>query len=112
MSYQRLTALRAMKTRAADPSRAWESALHIQRLIGLAARIHLPAMTCLQQSLTLRWMLNERGIPAAIQIGVQKTSDKIHAHAWVEVFGKTPGETEETIRQFSILNSRAVSVQG
>jgi hypothetical protein len=49
-------------------------------------------MTCLPQSLTLRHLLAKRGIPAEIKVGVKKTAQGIHAHAWVEVDGMALGE--------------------
>jgi len=106
ISYQRLTApTQLIQDRAADPSHVWESAQRIQRMIRYASRLHFPAMSCLPQSLALRSMLTRRGIPACIHIGVQKNSNDLYAHAWVEVLGKIVGETDAIIEKFNVLAS-------
>jgi hypothetical protein len=39
---------------------------------------------CLQQSLTLGWLLRRRGIDSQLRIGVRKQGGRFEAHAWVE----------------------------
>ena len=80
-------------------------AQHVARLVGWASRLHLLRMTCLPQSLTLRWMLGRRGIASELKIGARKTRIGIHAHAWVEVDGEMVGEAGGKEYEFSPLDS-------
>ena len=68
----------------------------LNRLVGWASRFHLLRMTCLVQSLALRWMLGRRGIASELKIGAVKTQAGIHAHAWVEVEEQVIGVAEGT----------------
>lgn len=79
-------------------------AQHVARLVGWAARLHLLRMTCLPQSLTLRWMLGRRGIASELKIGARKNRIGIHAHAWVEVDGEMVGEAGVMEYEFSPLD--------
>jgi len=38
---------------------------------------------CLEQSIAGKLMLRRRRIPATLYLGVEKTEDAIHAHAWL-----------------------------
>ncbi len=78
-------------------------AVHLNRLIGYASRLHISGMTCLHRSLTLGWMLNRRGVPAEIRIGVRDARGTFSAHAWVEVWGCRVGEPEDVVAHFNIL---------
>jgi hypothetical protein len=59
------------------------------RAIGIAVRRAsrlVPAATCLPQALTTRVMLERRGIPNELVIGVTKAgTGTLEAHAWIEV---------------------------
>jgi hypothetical protein len=72
----------------------------LQRLVHFASRLHHLPMTCLPRTFTLRWMLNRRGMPAQVQIGVTKSPQGIHAHAWLEVDGQQVGEPEDVTERF------------
>jgi hypothetical protein len=74
-----------------------------QMLVSLAARLYLPAMTCLPRALTLRRMLSRHAIPAQLRIGANKTSTGIIAHAWVELDGDAIGEPEDIAESFKVL---------
>lgn len=51
----------------------------------LAAEHHgLVRSTCLEESLTLWYLLGRSRIPSRLRIGVRKESEKFEAHAWVE----------------------------
>jgi hypothetical protein len=57
----------------------------LQRRVSAAAR-HLPLLTnCLDQSLTLWWMLRRRGIAGDLRIGARNEEAQFEAHAWVEL---------------------------
>ena len=77
----------------------------IALLVELASRLHLLPMTCLTQSLALRWMLGRRGIPAQIKIGLHKNVLPVQAHAWVEVNGQALGETSKIMGRFTVLEA-------
>lgn len=104
ISYQRLTSPTASATNRAENPRDWEFAQRIQRLTRLASQLHFPTMTCLPQALALRWMLNRRGIPAHIRIGVWKDKKIFQAHAWVEAQGRPIGDPENIPTRFNVLS--------
>jgi hypothetical protein len=57
----------------------------LERRVSAAAR-HLPLVTnCLDQSMTLWWMLRRRGIAGELRIGARKEETRFEAHAWVEL---------------------------
>jgi hypothetical protein len=76
------------------------SAQRLGRLLGLASRCHFLPMTCLTRALALRHMLERRGIPARVQIGAARSSDRFQAHAWVEVRGRVIGESGDVRERF------------
>lgn len=98
-SFERLNQSRRKKLISFIPNQL-TYAQHAQRLIRLAARLHLLSMSCLPRALTLRWMLVRRGIPAQVQIGATKDSQGFHAHAWLEVNGQQVGEPEDVTERF------------
>lgn len=80
-----LAALRPQGAAADDPDIL--QAIDLGRNVGrlLAA---LPADSrCLMRSLVLTRLLDRRGIPSSVVIGVQP-GEKFGAHAWVEVSGR------------------------
>jgi hypothetical protein len=70
----------------------------------VGGRLPLPA-TCLQRSVALWWMLNQRGIDSAIVIGVHKDDRKLHAHAWVEYAGIVLNDRPEVRSEFTVLDT-------
>ncbi len=49
----------------------------------------LTSASCLAQALAGRLMLERRGIPSQIEIGVKLSEGRLTAHAWLLVGGKT-----------------------
>jgi hypothetical protein len=45
---------------------------------------YIPRASCLTQALVLHTLLRREGLPSKIQVGVNKTAGRFHAHAWVE----------------------------
>jgi Transglutaminase-like superfamily len=45
---------------------------------------YVPRASCLTQALVLHILLRREGRPSKIQVGVNKTAGRFHAHAWVE----------------------------
>jgi hypothetical protein len=104
VSYERLkNSTPPMTQEISDSSRFLAFAQRLQRLVELASRLHWVSMTCLVRSLTLRWMLIRRGIPARLRIGAKKSLVGVHAHAWVEIMGQAIGESEDIDERFKIL---------
>lgn len=64
----------------ADLIRARATALCVRR----AANHGLYRANCLDQSVTIWWLLRLQGVASEIRIGVRK-ADQIEAHAWVEI---------------------------
>ena len=107
MSYERLgQSARSGLTAASEPLPA---ARRLHRLVGWALHMHLLSMTCLAQSLALRWMLNRRGISSQLKVGAAKVSGTFHAHAWLEMDGEKIGESEDVEGIFRALAGRALS---
>ena len=65
-------------------------------------------MTCLAQSLALRWMLNRRGIASELKIGATKVSSALRVHAWLEISGEKIGESEDVDGIFRALAGRTL----
>ena len=99
VSYERLTQTGVARLKQTSGQLSVAQRLH--RLIGWASRFHLLRMTCLVQSLSLRWMLGRRGIASELKIGAMKTQAGIHAHAWVEVEEQVIGDAGGTEKGFS-----------
>lgn len=73
------------------------------RILEATKRAHrfLPkAMTCLQQSLALVWMLQRRGLEAKLRIGCRRDGPELRFHAWVAGPTGTPIKTEDTESPF------------
>lgn len=71
----------------------WTEAIRVRharvlaRMVAVAANHGVYRASCLEQSLTLWWLLRRRGIDSQIRIGVRKEADRLEAHAWVEFAG-------------------------
>jgi len=89
------------------PGEKLRIAEQVQRLVYWASRLHVIPTTCLDRSLTLQFLLSERNIPAELRIGVEKSANRIHAHAWVEVSGIGLGEVDGVAKRFAVLESSA-----
>jgi hypothetical protein len=55
--------------------------------IGSAARF-VPNATCLPRALAAEAILRRRGHPADLRLGVTRDGGGVHAHAWVESYGR------------------------
>jgi hypothetical protein len=71
------------------------------RMVRAALRYSLVQFTCLEESLTLWYLLREQGIPACLRIGVRKENEKFEAHAWVEYAGEALNQPEEMHRHYA-----------
>lgn len=77
-----------------------DSAREIARLQQTAARHLFFRANCLEQSLTLWWLLQRRGIAAELRIGARKDAGRFEAHAWVEFDGAVLNDAGEEHRHF------------
>jgi len=48
----------------------------------------VPRATCLTRALAGRWMLERRGIPTTLEIGVAKSEMSVDGHAWIRARGR------------------------
>ena len=76
-----------------------------ERLVCMAARLHVVSMTCLPRALALCWLAGRRAISAQLCIGMNKTSTGMLAHAWVEIDGQAIGESEDISERFKVLRT-------
>ena len=64
------------------------------RMVQAAARHGLGPASCLEESLTLWWLLARQGVASELRIGVRKDAGGIKAHAWVEREGAALNEPQ------------------
>jgi hypothetical protein len=64
------------------------------RMVRAALHYSLSQYTCLEESLTLWYLLRKQGIPACLRIGVRKEKEMFEAHAWVEHGGEALNQDE------------------
>jgi hypothetical protein len=76
------------------------AALRIAHLQSSAARHLLFRTNCLEQAMTLCYLLRRRGIPADLRFGARKQSSRLEAHAWVEHQGVPLNEDHGEHRHF------------
>jgi hypothetical protein len=64
------------------------------RMVRAAVRHGLGHPSCLQESMTIWWLLARQGISSELRIGVRKQGERFEAHAWVEREGVALNEPE------------------
>ena len=65
------------------------------RMVRAADHYVLLRTSCLEQSLTLWYLLGVQGISASVRIGIPKQTEPFEAHAWVEHEGVALNQLEE-----------------
>ncbi len=83
----------ARARRQPEPGEAMFLARRTARLVAVAA--HYAGGACLARSVVLCLLLERRGIPARLRIGVRKQGAEFQAHAWVEAAGITWNEAPD-----------------
>lgn len=73
------------------------------RMVQIAADHGIYRARCLEQSLVLRYFLQNRGIDSQILFGTRKEDGRVSAHAWVEVNGVPLNDLTAVRQQFSPL---------
>lgn len=71
------------------------------RMVRAALRYSLTQFTCLEESLTLWYLLQRQRIPVGLRIGVRKENEKFEAHAWVEHKGEALNQDEAVHRHYA-----------
>jgi len=71
------------------------------RMVRAALRYSLAQYSCLEESLTLWYLLRKQGIPACLRIGVRKENEKFEAHAWVEHDGEALNQDEAMHKHYA-----------
>jgi hypothetical protein len=67
-----------------------------------AAAAHGPyRANCLQQSVTLWWLLRRRGLESELRIGTRKNDGRFDAHAWVEFRGLALNESRDVHARYN-----------
>jgi hypothetical protein len=82
------------------PTDPTQQAHRIARLVGVAGREGIFRANCLEQSLTLWWLLRRRGFEAELRIGARKRGETFEAHAWVELEGAVLNDEEGVTSEF------------
>ena len=77
-----------------------DAAREIARVQQSVARHLFFRPNCLEQSLTLLWLLQTRGIAAELRVGARKVEGRFEAHAWVERKGVVLSEAGENHLHF------------
>jgi hypothetical protein len=94
------------RSRNRNPIRDLE-ARSVARMVRLAAEHGIFHANCLEQSLTLAWLLRRRGIQTELRIGAQRREGEFAAHAWLEMDGVTLNETADVAEHFSPFDAPA-----
>ena len=80
------------------------------RMVRAAVRYSLGHPTCLDESMTLWWLLERQGIGAELKVGVRKDGEKFEAHAWVERDGVALNEPESKHKHFAAFDAALASL--
>jgi Transglutaminase-like superfamily len=84
---------------AADQARLAEAA-QVARIFGAAVRHLFFRSNCLEQAMTLCYILRRRGMRAEVHFGARKQSAGIEAHAWVAYLNVPLNEDQGEHRHF------------
>jgi hypothetical protein len=86
---------------AGTPPESREEVQVACRMVRAALRYSFAQYTCLEESLTLWYLLRKQGISACLRIGVRKENEQFEAHAWVELRGEALNQPEELHRHYA-----------
>jgi hypothetical protein len=71
------------------------------RMLRAALRYSFAQYTCLEESLTLWYLLRKQRVAVCLRIGVRKEEEKFEAHAWVEYEGEALNQDEAMHRHYA-----------
>ena len=80
-------AARRSPNRSCPNKTALDTAFETARMVRVASARGPYRGSCLQQSVTLWWLLQRQSIESKIRFGARKDGERLEAHAWVEVDG-------------------------
>ena len=60
--------------------------------------------TCLDRSVFLWFLMNQRGLEGRIRIGAAFDGDRLEGHAWVEVDGNVVNDAPDIAARFSVFD--------
>jgi hypothetical protein len=86
---------------AVPPSSSLPKLHRLAALVKAAASVLPLRTTCVTRSLVVLRLLEERGIAAALRIGVRLASGRVDAHAWIEVAGLALDEAQDVHERFA-----------
>lgn len=87
------------------PSAPSVSIALVARMVKAAARHSVFRPSCLEESLTLWWLLSRGGLACDLRIGVNKDGSKFAAHAWVESAGGALNEPESPHKHYAVFET-------
>lgn len=74
-------------------------------LVSHAARYCPHHPTCLIRALVLWFLLARRGVACDLRLGVEKTSQMLNAHAWVEWCGRPVMESPDVRQRYAVFDT-------
>jgi hypothetical protein len=83
------------------PESLLDQAHETARAVGIAASRGPYRGNCLQQSLTIWWLLHRQKIESAIRFGARMENGRFEAHAWVEFRGVALNEGPNLCNSFA-----------
>jgi hypothetical protein len=97
---------------AAEPADVAERVDVASRMVRAAAHYGMSGATCLEQSLTLWYLLGRQGISSSVRIGVRTAQGKFEAHAWVEHNGVALDELQNVHQHYTAFDREFSDLPG
>ena len=91
-----------------DVARARE----LGRLVGAVAGRIPGRPACLTCSITLWYLLQRRGLPAEVRLGVRTAEGPFQAHAWVECGGEVLNDEQDVGKLFAVFEKLNLDSSG
>jgi len=91
---------RRRRHRSCIDKSALDAAFETARMVRVASARGPYRGNCLQQSVTLWWLLQRQSIEGKIRFGARKDEGRLGAHAWVEVDGCALNEGRGSHNEF------------
>jgi transglutaminase superfamily protein len=106
---KKLSSSVSLRPQTENPATLAQLASH---MVKAAGRYGILRPSCLAESLTLWFLLKQRGVAADLRIGVRKTAQKFEAHAWVEYAGAALNQTEEQHLHYAAFDGSLADLPG
>jgi hypothetical protein len=80
----------------------------VLRAIHRARRFGVGNISCLEEALSIQWMLRRRSVEAHLRIGVRRTDDnQLLGHAWIESGGEIVSIDQQSPASYVVLSNAA-----